>query len=64
MNKGFPKQDKSKAYKMVYNQELKMPEIVVTDPDSFFPILIRDPEAGLRKILKTRKNHRIHMTGL
>lgn len=53
-----------KAFMVVYNSELGMQEIQVLDPESFYPCLVRDPDVGLRRINKSKKNTSIHMTAI
>ena len=51
----------NKSYEIGYNQSLEAMELKMLDPETIYPLYIRDTKAGLYKIIKN-KSGKIQMT--
>jgi hypothetical protein len=53
-NNQLKKQQSQKPYELGYSEELEAMVFNILDADGMFPCYLRDPEAGMYKIIKTR----------
>jgi hypothetical protein len=53
-NKRHKRKQPQKSYEMDYSPELEAMILKIFDADGMYPCYLRDPDAGLYKIIKTR----------
>jgi len=55
-----PKKKAPKSYILEYNETLQAMVLRILDTEAMYPCYLKDPEAGLYKIIKTSKG-KLHM---
>ena len=57
---GMKKKQKPKSFELEYNETLQAMVLCILDSETMCPFYLKDPEAGLYKVVKTSQG-KLHM---